>query len=999
MSSKIDQTKINANFPIAGQNNDSQVFRDNFANIKVGLGHARNEITEIQNKALFKAPIGNSVLVNDMEWNLLYRTQLKSSSETVFDHGTKAGVVNFDYLEGTFQRVALTSSIIAQFTHFPPIGQAGRMVIWFNVPNSQFRVFLPDSVTYGLNNSQLDGRSIVFPGIGDYLVEIASIDNGQNYWFVDFANLGGAGSGTGSGVGGGYTGSQGSMGQLGYTGSRGPAGTFGGISFEYIYLATGGLGDPGEGFLSFNTTILSLATRMNINKSDSNIVDNSGFLRTIDDSTNPIKGYFKVVNVTDPTRFNIFAIGGLTEASGAAGGTPGMPGGGGTPGVSAGYFIVDCSYVSGIGSFNNLEPVVITFMRSGDVGPQGATGITGYTGSAGAFAGLGATGATGPLGATGATGPLGATGPQGVPGPMGPLGSTGATGATGASGATGATGPQGIPGEFAGIGATGYVGSQGDIGYTGSQGIPGVAAYRGATGATGPSGATGPIGATGMAGATGSSLPGYTGSAGVDGYTGSRGFQVEPGLEGQIPYIRSDGTSLIDLDYSVVDGMFVESAAELSAAQTNAAANTATIFSSWLRFSHDSSSAQPANSSETTAWSYSNATGQISSTVNSNTYIGFVSPDKYSYYTLEVRLFSPGVDDDNIGVICGWYVDPADGREYTLSALRDVGGTGFNWRIVYNYLRSDAKVILDYNATVSKVNPGGGWSAFGNIGATVKVVRNGNILEFETTQLGSSTYDPNTRVTLDLTSDPLLVKFTGASNYGYSAYSQEFATFDTITFSTIGNSIFDMNTGNAYVKTGNAWGLSSTINVFNSIGVGRILSNPTTKKLFFVKSQSKIIKIADTGGGGGGSVGYTGSQGTQGIQGNVGYTGSAGTGGGGGAMASRTTLTFTGNSTVTGFKSYALLSIGTSAAAWVRLYTSAAARTNDAGRSSAEDPIPGSGVIAELITGSAALIPFTPAVIGFNMDNPVADTIYIASTDPTNGGSIAGNITILKLEA
>ena len=451
---------------------------------------------------------------------------------------------------------------------------------------------------------------------------------------------------------------------------------------------------------------------------------------------------------------------------------------------------------------------------------------------------------------------------------------------------------------------------------------------------------------------------------------------------------------MVELDYTVVVGNFVESAAELSAAQANLIANTSAIFSTWLRFSHDASSNQPAYPSETTSWNYDPATDLISSTINSNSYIGFVSPDKYSNYTLEVRVSSTGADDDNIGVICGWYVD-SNGREYTLSALRDTGGTNAGWQIVYNYARSDSKVIADGNTSVIR---GGGWGGYGTTGSIIKVVRNGNILEFETTQLGSSTYDPLTRLTVDLTSDPVLMKFAGASNYGYSAYSQEGASFRTLTFSTVQNSIFNAITGNAYVFSGNAWVLHPTTTIFNTIGIGRILTNVTTKKTWFVESATSIVKLYDgSASAGPGAVGYTGSQGTQG---NIGYTGSASTGGAGGAgLGSRTTLTFTGNSTVTGFKSYALLSIGVSATAWVRLYTSAAARTADAARTSAEDPLPGAGVIAELITGSAALIPFTPAVIGFNMDSPVTDTIYIAATDPNNAGSVSGNITILQLEA
>ena len=48
MTSAITTTNINGDFPIAGQDNNSQGFRDNFTNIKTGLNTAKSEITALQ---------------------------------------------------------------------------------------------------------------------------------------------------------------------------------------------------------------------------------------------------------------------------------------------------------------------------------------------------------------------------------------------------------------------------------------------------------------------------------------------------------------------------------------------------------------------------------------------------------------------------------------------------------------------------------------------------------------------------------------------------------------------------------------------------------------------------------------------------------------------------------------------------------------------------------------------------------------------------------------
>lgn len=51
MTSQVNPSTIDGTFPIAGQDNDSQGFRDNFTNIKNNLTTIFNEITGIQNDA------------------------------------------------------------------------------------------------------------------------------------------------------------------------------------------------------------------------------------------------------------------------------------------------------------------------------------------------------------------------------------------------------------------------------------------------------------------------------------------------------------------------------------------------------------------------------------------------------------------------------------------------------------------------------------------------------------------------------------------------------------------------------------------------------------------------------------------------------------------------------------------------------------------------------------------------------------------------------------
>ena len=136
---------------------------------------------------------------------------------------------------------------------------------------------------------------------------------------------------------------------------------------------------------------------------------------------------------------------------------------------------------------------------------------------------------------------------------------------------------------------------------------------------------------------------------------------------------------------------------------------------------------------------------------------------------------------------------------------------------------------------------------------------------------------------------------------------------------------------------------------------------------------------------------------------------STGSGSGGSGMASRTTVSGTTAAvadgiavplTVTGFKGYALLSIQTSVAAWVTVYSSAASRTSDATRTIATDPQPGTGVIAEVITTGAQTQKFSPATIGYSDEATPDNNIQLkvvnrsGSTNP-----VTVTLKLIQLEA
>ena len=97
------------------------------------------------------------------------------------------------------------------------------------------------------------------------------------------------------------------------------------------------------------------------------------------------------------------------------------------------------------------------------------------------------------------------------------------------------------------------------------------------------------------------------------------------------------------------------------------------------------------------------------------------------------------------------------------------------------------------------------------------------------------------------------------------------------------------------------------------------------------------------------------------------------------------------NILLTATKTYALLKIQTSHAAWVTLYTNIPSRSADSGRNETTDPLPGTGVIAEIITSDGAVQDITPGTIGWNDDTTPSNNLYAKVVNKS--GSTA-NITV-----
>jgi hypothetical protein len=86
--SSINPNNIDGTYPIAGQDNDSQGFRDNFTNIKNNFTFAASEIADLQNNAILKSALSGTTLNNNMNNAQLIGAQISRFTETRNDIGT-----------------------------------------------------------------------------------------------------------------------------------------------------------------------------------------------------------------------------------------------------------------------------------------------------------------------------------------------------------------------------------------------------------------------------------------------------------------------------------------------------------------------------------------------------------------------------------------------------------------------------------------------------------------------------------------------------------------------------------------------------------------------------------------------------------------------------------------------------------------------------------------------------------------------------------------------
>jgi hypothetical protein len=113
--SNINYLSINENFPVAGQDNDTQVFRDNFDTIKTSLRVAKEEITDLQDNA------SRTDIDNDFGGNLVQNAVLQNVSSRIKNYGAPitAPTQEISFSQALYHIIRFGGTSSLSFIDFP----------------------------------------------------------------------------------------------------------------------------------------------------------------------------------------------------------------------------------------------------------------------------------------------------------------------------------------------------------------------------------------------------------------------------------------------------------------------------------------------------------------------------------------------------------------------------------------------------------------------------------------------------------------------------------------------------------------------------------------------------------------------------------------------------------------------------------------------------------------------------------------------------------------
>lgn len=175
MASNINTTNINESYPVAGVDNDSQGFRDNFSTIKNNFVSAKSEIEDLQDNT------AKTNANNNFFGYQITGAELIGNTETLYPGGTINQGQNISFSNGHVQTFSIGANMTLTLSDWPEASKVGKMRV----------MLLNDGTSRTVTWAVEAGGSIVADTNWPTSDNTTPIGSQTNYTIIDFMTIDG----------------------------------------------------------------------------------------------------------------------------------------------------------------------------------------------------------------------------------------------------------------------------------------------------------------------------------------------------------------------------------------------------------------------------------------------------------------------------------------------------------------------------------------------------------------------------------------------------------------------------------------------------------------------------------------------------------------------------------------------------------------------------------------------------------------------------------------
>jgi hypothetical protein len=164
-TSQINPNNINTAYPIAGQDNNTQGFRDNFTNIKINFQYAAGEITALLGNAILKSNTSN-----DFANSVIYGARIQNTGYVQVNQGNVAPAASVNFAAGSFQTITANANTTLSFSNLPTSGTTAVLTLAIearaaNTTADPYSIAIPNvsSASRGITGYDSDTGVLSFP--------------------------------------------------------------------------------------------------------------------------------------------------------------------------------------------------------------------------------------------------------------------------------------------------------------------------------------------------------------------------------------------------------------------------------------------------------------------------------------------------------------------------------------------------------------------------------------------------------------------------------------------------------------------------------------------------------------------------------------------------------------------------------------------------------------------------------------------------------------------